>query len=384
MADDENPGAGPQERPEEPPGEEQPDPSLVRRRRAQDAAGDLERMGIDPRSLGLGDLPAREALVEAPESGASVVQLRPEQSHDPAPAPQPEPAQQRDTGSHPSASQDLLERTAPASPRETSRFVRLVARGLTTPDAAVVAQDERAIVDAARQRQTDRRIVAFVAGKGGVGCTTLAVGVGTTFMALREDRSVVVDVQTGPPALSDLYGVANPMTITAVPNDGHALVAPTVPSGLAMVGGGTWDETVSRGDVARVLDNLGPDHAFNLLDVGDDCGEGGHAALARADQAVVVSGPGPAGAAALAEALMRVRTVNPNLVARVVQVIVCPHEDSFRETSRRNPAGSGVVVVPPDPYLLGGHVYDARGVSAATRQAVLRVAAAVALGSVHG
>ncbi len=380
MADDERPG----ERPGETTGEEQPDQSVLRRRRAQDAAGDLERMGIDPRSLGLGDLPSRESVVEAPESGASVVQLRPEQSPVPAPARQPEPAAQHETVTRPTASQNLLERTAPPSPRETSRFVRLVARGLTTPDAAVVAQDERAIVDAARQRQTDRRIVAFVAGKGGVGCTTLAVGVGTTFMALREDHSVVVDVQAGAPTLSVLYGVANPMTITALPNDGQPLVAPTVPSGLAMVGGGTWDETVTRGDVAGVLDGLGPDHTFNLLDVGDDCGEGGHAALARADQAVVVSGPGPAGAAALAEVLMRVRAVNPNLVARVVQVIVCPHEDSFRETSRRNPPGSGVVVVPPDPYLLGGNVYDARGVSSATRQAVLRVAAAVALGSVPG
>ncbi|MET0766798.1 MAG: hypothetical protein ABWY50_04065 [Aeromicrobium sp.] len=364
--------------------EGQPDQSVVRRRRAQDAAGDLERMGIDPRSLGLGDLPAREPAVEAPQSGGSVVQLRPEQPHVPAAVPQSQPAPLPDAASPPTASRDLLERTAPAPARETSRFLRLVARGLTTPDAAVAAQDERAIVDAARHRQTDRRIVAFVAGKGGVGCTTLAVGVGTTFMALREDHSVVVDVQAGAPTLTELYGAASPLAITALPSDGQPLVAPTAPSGLAMVSGGTWDETVTRGDVAGVLDRLGADHTFNLLDVGDDAGEGGHAALARADQAVVVTGPGPAGAAALAEVLLRVRTVNPNLVARVVQVIVCPQEESFRESSRRHPAGSGVVVVPPDPYLLGGNVYDARGVSAATRQAVLRVAAAVALGSVHG
>lgn len=366
------------------PDEEQPDQDVLRRRRAQDAAGDLERMGIDPRSLGLGEMPAREAAAEGPDHGASVVQLRPDQSQVSAPVRQSEPAPPPDPATPQSPSRSFLALTAPPPVRETSRFIRLVARGLTTPDAAVAAQDERTIVEAARHRQTDRRIVAFVAGKGGVGCTTLAVGVGTTFMALREDRSVVVDVQAGAPTLTELYGAAGPMSITALPHDAQPVVPPTAPSGLAMVSGGTWDETVTRGDVAGVLDRLGTDHTFNLLDVGDDAGEGGHAALARADQAVVVSGPGHAGAAALAEALLRVRTVNPSLVARVVQVIVCPHEESFRETSRRNPAGSGVVVVPPDPYLLGGNVYDAHSVSAATRQAVLRVAAAVALGSVHG
>jgi len=379
MADDERPAERPAARAEE----EQPDQSVVRRRRAQAAAGDLERMGIDPRSLGLGEMPAPEGS-GGPESGASVVQLRPEQPQVPAPLRPAETAPPPDALSPPTASQSLLERTAPPPARETSRFLRLVARGLRTPDAAVAAQDERAIVDAARHRQTDRRIVAFVAGKGGVGCTTLAVAVGTTFMALREDRSVVVDVQAGAPTLTELYGAPHPMSITALPNDGQPMAPPAVPSGLAIVSGGTWDETVTRGDVASALDRLGTDHTFHLLDVGDDAGEGGHAALARADQAVVVSGPGPAGAAALAEALLRVRSVNPNLLARVVQVIVCPHEESFRETSRRSPAGSGVVVLPPDPYLLGGNVYDSRGVSAATRQAVLRVAAAVALGSVHG
>jgi MinD-like ATPase involved in chromosome partitioning or flagellar assembly len=369
---------------EERPDEEQPDQAAVRRRRAQDAAGDLERMGIDPRSLGLGEMPAREPAPDLPERGGSVVQLRPDQPQSAAPVTQPEAAPSSESPHQPTPSQNLLARPALPPARETSRFFRLVARGLTTPDAAVAAQDERAVVESARHRQTDRRIVAFVAGKGGVGCTTLAVGVGTTFMALREDRSVVVDVQAGAPTLTELYGAASPMSITALPNDGQPVVPPTVPTGLAMVSGGTWDETVTRGDVAGVLDRLGTDHTFNLLDVGDDAGEGGHAALARADQAVVISGPGHAGDAALAEALQRVRTVNPSLVARVVRVIVCPHEESFRETSRANPAGSGVVVVPPDPYLLGGNVYDAHSVSAATRQAVLRVAAAVALGSVHG
>ena len=376
MADD--------ERPEDRTDEGQPDESVVRRQRAEDVAGDLERMGIDPRSLGLGEAPAREPGPDGPESGGSVVQLRPEQWQSPAPAREEQPATPSDATAAPSPSQSLLARTAPPPARETSRFLRLVARGLATPDAAVAAQDERTVVEAARHRQTDRRLVAFVAGKGGVGCTTLAIGVGTTFMALREDHSVVVDVQAGAPVLTDLYGAGERMSLTSLPNDDQPLSPPTAPSGLAMVSGGAWDETVTRNDVARVLDRLGTDHTFHLLDVGNDAGEGGHAALARADQAVVVTGAGQAGAAALDEALMRVRIVNPGLVSRVVQVIVCSSEESFRETSRQGPAGSGVVVVAPDPYLLAGHVYDAHGVSAATREAVLRVAAAVALGSVHG
>ncbi|MDN5896074.1 MAG: hypothetical protein L0H93_18860, partial [Nocardioides sp.] len=59
-----------------------PDPAIRRRQQAQGAAGDLARMGIDPRSLGLGDQPpspppSQDRRDPAVDEASNVVQLRP-------------------------------------------------------------------------------------------------------------------------------------------------------------------------------------------------------------------------------------------------------------------------------------------------------------------
>jgi MinD-like ATPase involved in chromosome partitioning or flagellar assembly len=398
MADSRGPG--------QTPGEDQPDRAAAHRR-AQDAARDLERMGIDPRSLGLGageplatsTAPRAGTEGAAASGGADVVPLRPahpaaaraaEEAADGAAAVRPAGSEAgAEAGAEPAdaatavAADSLLARTAPPPPREAARLLRLVGRGLLTPDAAVSAQNERALVEAVRHRQSDRRIVAFVSARGGVGCTTLAVGVGTALTALREDRTVVVDVQSGALPLSGLHATAGALSLTALPRGGEPLSPPVAASGLGLVDGGSWDEVVTRDAVAAVLDRLGADHTFLLLDAGDEAGEGSHAALARADQVVVVSGPGPSGQAAMAEALARVRAVNPALPLHAVQVVVCPHEEAHRVTSRAQSGRPSTVVVPPDRHLAAGRPYDAGQVGAATREALLRVAAAVALGSVR-
>ncbi len=365
--------------------QDQPDQSLRDRRQAQSAAGDLSRMGIDPRSLGLGDPeprtpPAPVEPDEVDESRGRVVPIRPEfSSPDPLPAQTPEPD---DPVRPPSAAEQLLSRASnpEPAPRQTGRMLRTVARGLTTPDAALAVQGEREAVDAIRHRQTDRRIVAFVAGKGGVGCTTIAVGVGTAFMAMREDHAVVVDVQQGSPSLGRTFGAAEPRTVGSMLSEVEATTPPAAATGLGLVDGSGWDQGLTRGDVAGVLDRLRADHTFNLLDVGDDAGEAGHAALARADQAVVVTSPGELGIGALRSALDRIKIVNPQATASAVHVVVCPHEQAYREAQREfaGALGVSVVVVPPDPYLQSGHAYDPAHVAPATREALLRVAGLVA------
>jgi len=365
--------------------QDQPDQSLRDRRQAQSAASDLSRMGIDPRSLGLGEPeapapvpPAERDDVEEP--GGRVVPIRPEFNR---PVPEPAPVvEEPDAERPPSPAEQILSRASSPqpAPRQTGRMLRTVARGLVTPDAAVTVQSERDAVDATRQRQTDRRIVAFVAGKGGVGCTTIAVGVGTTLMAMREDHSVVVDVQQGSPSLGRMFGVAAPRTVASMLSEVEAASPPAAPTGLGLVDGSGWDQGLSRGDVAGVLDRLRADHTFNLLDVGDDAGEAGHAALARADQAVVVTSPGEMGIGALRAALDRIKIVNPQATASAIHVVVCPHEQSYREAQREfaGALGVSVVVVPPDPHLQAGHAYDPAHVSPGTREAMLRVAGLIA------
>nr|MCW2727844.1 hypothetical protein [Aeromicrobium sp.] len=373
-------------------GDEPVDPTIRDRRLAQGAAGDLARMGIDPRSLGLGEAVAPRRPAPEPEDDleprAPVVYLRPQdgapQQTVPAPAPQ--------EVDEPVRAPSELERqlggaAAPPVPRQTSRLLKTVARGLVTPDAAVTMQTEREIVDAVRQRQTDRRIVTFLSGKGGVGCTTVAVGVGTAFMAMREDRSVVVDVQQGTPSLGEAFGADAVRSVGSLVAEAEATSPPVAPSGLGLVDGSGWDRGLTRSDVVGVLDRLRADHTFNLLDTGNDGGEAGHAAIARADQAVIVTGPGELGVAALRTAIERVRQVNPVAASVSVHVVVCPHEQSYREALRLTGSSTGlstsVVVVPPDPYLQEGRAYDPARVTPATREAFLRIAGAIALRSVR-
>ncbi len=160
----------------------------------------------------------------------------------------------------------------------------------------------------------------------------------------------------------------------------EATTPPAAATGLGLVDGSGWDQGLTRSDVSGVLDRLRADHTFNLLDVGDDAGEAGHAALARADQAVVVTSPGELGIGALRSALDRIKIVNPQATASAVHVVVCPHEQAYREAQREfaGALGVSVVVVPPDPYLQSGHAYEPAHVAPATREAVLRVAGLVA------
>ncbi|MEH3032850.1 MAG: hypothetical protein PGN07_02130 [Aeromicrobium erythreum] len=162
-------------------------------------------------------------------------------------------------------------------------------------------------------------------------------------------------------------------------------VLPRSPAGLTLVDGVEWDLPLTRRDLAVTLDRVGSDHAFALLDVGHAAGEGAHAAIARADQLVVVTGPGAVGLAALSEALDRGREVNPAAARRAVHVVVCPSDDAYRavhrEVVQRLPQQPvAVVVVPPDPHLALGGVLDPARIASGTREAYVRVAAAVARG----
>ena len=52
-----------------------------------------------------------------------------------------------------------------------------------------------------RSRQSDQRVVVFLSGKGGVGTTTVATGVGSVLAALRDDVTTLVSLRAGAPSL---------------------------------------------------------------------------------------------------------------------------------------------------------------------------------------
>ncbi|UYM04942.1 MinD/ParA family ATP-binding protein [Solicola gregarius] len=399
-----------------------------RKASAQQAAADLDRMGIDPRALGLDTPPPRDAPsrplmapAEAPRAEqrpplpaqpASVTPLRPEYASQPAPpAPQPPPprppmppqsplayppTQQPPVAAPPmmpaTASrprtpvEELLARTAgdiPA-PSRTGGFLRTMTAGLVTPDSAEASAHERELVAALRTRQTERRVVAFFAGKGGVGTTTVVAGVGTALAALREEHTVAVDVRAGTASLGQIVGVDAPVTVRRFLNDGDDARVAQAPTGLHVLDGVGWEQRLRRTDVSSAVERLGADHTFTLLDVGNDASEIGHAAVARSDQTVIVASAGRTGAAALEVATARLAHTDPFAVERAVYAIVCQHDQSYRQVHRETVRRLAidpmrVVVVPPDEVLMAGRGFDPSAVRASTRTAMLRIGAALAL-----
>lgn len=383
---------------------------MRRRREAEGTAADLARMGIDPRSVGLGAEPSSpdvprdsdaQATGEPGDGRAQVVQLRPEvdpapptllspsptaSPSGPAPAGGPVPPVDGETTRHPV--QDLLARTTPPAPTGGSRrwMLRAVARGLSTPDAAESVAADREVVEAVRRRQSDRRVVAFVAGKGGVGCTSVAVGVASCFMALREDRTALLDVQQGTVPLSALLFASDRVDLAGAGALEVDEALPITSSGLGVVDAVEWGLRPSRRDLAQALERVGADHTFALLDAGASAGEAAHASVARADQVVVVTGPGSTGELAHTAAMERVSEVNPAAAEQAIHVVVCAHEESYARVQReavsrlRGAGAAAVVAVPPDPHLASGAPYDPALVAAPTREALVRLSAAIALG----
>ena len=383
-----------------------------RRASAQDAAGDLARMGIDPRLLGL-DTPAPQRArgaddeVAADATDESVPSVGPEPTSAPRDAtpararivplrPEFAPAATAGTAGdwqrQGTATQaygpveQLLARAAAQRPppARSGRWVKAVTFGLLTPDAAETASNERLFVAAVRSRQSDRRLLTFSAGKGGVGTTTVALGVGTALAALREDETVLVDAQAGTARLSALTGVAPAPTAREVSRSGFERRPVEAAAGLRLVDSSGWDTPLRRADVPALLDRLKAEHAFVLIDLGNDPGEAGHALLARSDQAVIVTGPGGAGVAATQVAADRLQRIDPHGAARALHVVVCTHPESYRRVrsevaQQRRSTPLRVVVVPPDPLLAMGQPFDAARLRPSTREAMLEVAAAVAV-----
>lgn len=393
---------------------------------AQNAAAELARMGIDPRALGLqaaeaqpgersqvtlpddpaapmGDAvplsvqPDTVAAPGAPEVAGNVVPIRPELTSPDLPrsgtsaAWQPAPpsiAPGEDAVAAALPLQYLLgrdpsrEHAGPAP----AQLARAVTFGMLTPDAADAADREREMVHRVRARQTDKRVVVFLAGKGGVGTTSVAVGVGCVLAALRDDSTALACLRQGTPSLGlALAGTPAPRARDLARPD--ADVAPLrLSNGLQLVDGPRWGSPVRRSDVPVLLDRLGQTSTFCLFDVGNDPSDAGQALLARADQVVIISGAGTDALEAARVAAERAAEVDPYLVDTAVYVVVCQRESALRSVGRAMraalPGGARVVAVPPEPSLADGGAFDPSRVSQLTRLAMIDIAGLVAVGSV--
>lgn len=257
---------------------------------------------------------------------------------------------------------------------------------MLTPDAADAADREREMVNRVRARQTEPRSVVFLSGKGGVGTTSVAVGVGCVLAALRDDVTTLVSLRPGTPSLGlALAGTRAPSARDLARAD--AEVTPLrLSNGLQLLDGPRWGTPVRRGDVPAIVDRLGQSSAFSLFDVGNDASESGHSILSRADQVVIVSGSGHDGIDGARVAAERAAEIDPYFLDSAIYVVVCHREaalrtvvKSMRETM---PQGARIVAVPPEDLLANGDAFDPSRVSLPTRLAMIDIAGLVALGSV--
>lgn len=394
------------------PGEAAAEEAARTRSSAQSTAHDLARMGIDPRALGLdaetaapppeteadGDAPSTPAGVPlgGPAGSENVVPLRPESPATPVPGtspawePVPRPAAQESPAPRREGPLDrLLDAGQPPPPARSAipQLARAVMFGVITPDAAEAAEREREMVSRVRARQSDQRVVVFLAGKGGVGTTTVATGVGCVLAALRDDVTTLVSVTPGAPSLGRQLGGEPAPGVREIARPDSEAAPLRLPGGLQVVDGPRWGTPLRRGDVPGIVDALGQTSTFSLFDVGNDASEAAQSMLSRADQVVIVSGPGPDSMDSARVAAERVTDIDVYALDAAIYVVVCHRDGALKNVVRRMretmPGGARVVAVPPEPWLADGAAFDASRVAQATRLAMIDIAGLVALGPVR-
>lgn len=372
---------------------------------AQGTASDLARMGIDPQLLGLDSAPDSSAPPHPPaadpeeSTDENVVHLRSgaqESSTLPAsgtsrawsPAPPPMPGNHQETTEPDVPIESLLGGSEPSRPSTapSRHFARALTLGLVTPDAAEAAERERAMVNRVRTRQTEHRVVAFIAGKGGIGTTTVALGVGSVLAALRDDATTLATLRSGTPSLAKPFVDRPAPTARELARDDVEVSPLQLPGGLRVVDGPRWGTPTRRQHVPRVIDRLAHESAFSLFDVGNDPGEAANGLLSRADQVLIVTGPGPDNIDAAKVAAERAADIDPYLLDSAIYVVVCQRETATKRVSsllqRNVPAGGRVVAVPSDPALSAGQPLDPGRLMPQTRLALIDLAGLVSIGTI--
>lgn len=311
-----------------------------------------------------------------------------------APARPGAPARPAPDDAGPATIDDLAAGLAAPPARHGWRGVvrRLTAGAWDPGDPARVIRDreQRAVIAAPVD---GRRRIAVVSAKGGVGKTTVTLGLGATFAALRGDRVVAVDANPDLGTLADRMPAPSPATVrdllrapsTASYADVRALTSHS-PSRLEVVGSErdpSVSEAFSAADYARVLDIVSLHYTLILV----DCGTGlVHPAmpeiLSSADCLVLVATPaldGARGAWATLDWLSA--HGHGTLVAQTIVAVNHPSPGGARDEELAALFGRRcrtVVPLPFDPHLADGGVVDPDRLRPATSAAFRDLAELVA------
>ncbi|MGW1678631.1 MinD/ParA family ATP-binding protein [Saccharopolyspora sp. NPDC002376] len=387
---------------------------------AQSSAAELRRMGIDPAELGLNptsSVPSAEPTqrirpdeIQAgrnlqppmppgakggwmpltPPPGTPAV--RPPGTPPPGtPAVRPA-ALNRPLGTNTAQNGPAAALQAVANPEPTTlvphgwrRLLRSVSFGLVTPGAAEIAERERRLLARIRARQQQPRVIAAVAGKGGVGTTTTSLLVSAALAALRHDPVVIADAQSGTHSLGRKLAqqpAPRSVQVLSAPSGNRPLPLVT-PGGLRILDSARRQDRITGSELARFVGLLREHHAFTVLDVGAGAFEAADAALHNADQAVLVTTSTQDAVRSAHELLGRLEALGARrLLGSLLIVVVClPGTDRRKVTAelrKRFAEQAKIVVVPFDRHLARGGQLDPTKVAPRTREAYLEIAAQLA------
>ncbi|GAA1026256.1 hypothetical protein GCM10009557_03320 [Virgisporangium ochraceum] len=253
--------------------------------------------------------------------------------------------------------------------RPDLRWVRLaaalrgLAAGVTETGSIEALHVQRWITSGVRHPQARHRIVAVVAGKGGVGASTTARATATILATLRADTAAVVSVHPDP-AFGRYAGV-------------NGLEAVDLRSRQA-------DPTVD--DLFDLVDRLSNRHTFTVLDVGNDASAVAQAAISSADRVIVVTGTGPESVEHVRLGLRRARYGRPDdaPVEPVVAAVRTASGSAGRAvrdlTEQLGLRADNLVTVPYDRELAHSARVGPAVPGRSTQSAFLTLAALVAAG----
>jgi MinD-like ATPase involved in chromosome partitioning or flagellar assembly len=288
---------------------------------------------------------------------------------------------------HPDDGTSGTEPTEPVvAPTGARRAVGAFSAGLFTARSAQRVQDEQEIVAGVRAPQREHQVVAFVAGKGGVGTTTTAAGVALAMASLRDDHVALIDAQAGTNSLQRWLSdsiASGPPGLRAPTDEPASYPLLQLSNGLDVVDGAPWQAPADPADLTAIIGQLRQGHTFTLVDVGDDVGATAHRMLTASTRVVVVTAADRHAARATQLVLSRIHQVQPARLTDVVVAVVCLVRGQYRRVMRElrsdlGSHGSLVVPVPHEPVLAATDHLDLGRLHPQSREAYLRVAAALA------
>jgi MinD-like ATPase involved in chromosome partitioning or flagellar assembly len=216
------------------------------------------------------------------------------------------------------------------------------------------------------------RVIGVVAGRGGVGTTTTAIGLALALAAGRDEPVVLMDVRAGTQPLSTRLGAPPAPRLVDVANDPWGAAAAATTDGLRLVDGADWRAPADAVAVADALGVLTATYGFVVVDMGTDLSDKTVPVVTGSDLVVVVVGPGRDAISTAQQVTVSIAAATRPAEPALVVALVARTRDRI---SRLEPdRGDGVVVVPYDRGLAGGGAIRRDALGPATWQAYLMLA----------